>query len=116
MTIGSPDRELVEPVERRAVGGAVAGDRGVAELTGQRGLRVVAGTLAQVRDPDALDHGPVDPDLGDPDDADGVADRAAGAAGASWWSSGVASGLPGLRPGPAPASNSDFSRDCSRAS
>ena len=40
--------ELVDAEERRAVGGAVPGDRGVAELPGQRRVRVVARALAKV--------------------------------------------------------------------
>ena len=50
--------ELAEAVERRAVGGAVAGDDDVAELAGQRGAGDVAGALLEVRDGGALDDDP----------------------------------------------------------
>ena len=59
--------QLVEAEEGGAVGGAVAGDGGVAGLAGQRGAGVVARALAQVGQADALDHRLVDPDPGDQD-------------------------------------------------
>ena len=65
--------ELVEAVERRAVGRAVTGDRGVAELTRHGRVGVVAGSLAQVGHGDALDHGRVDADLRDADHRDRLA-------------------------------------------
>ena len=45
--------QLVEPVEGRAVGRAVAGDGGVAGLAGKGCVGVVAGALLQVGDADA---------------------------------------------------------------
>jgi hypothetical protein len=39
--------QLVDAVERAAVGGAVPGDADVADLAGQGGVRVVAGAGAQ---------------------------------------------------------------------
>ena len=57
-------RELVDAEERRAVRGAVAGDRGVADLAGQRRAGIVAGTLGEVGELHALDERPVDVDLG----------------------------------------------------
>ena len=49
--ISSPCSQLVEPVERRAVGGAVAGDGGVAGLPGQRRVGVVARAPLEVGRP-----------------------------------------------------------------
>ena len=65
--------QLVEPVEGRAVGRAVAGDGGVARLSGQGGVGVVAGALPQVGPGDALDDGLVHADAGDAEDGHRVA-------------------------------------------
>ena len=54
MVIVVAGRELVDPVERRAVRGAVAGDGGVADLAGHRRVGVVAGALAEVGHAHAL--------------------------------------------------------------
>ena len=67
------DLHRVEVVEGMAVGGAVAGDGGVAGLPGQRRSDVVARALAQIGRVGALDHDLVDADHRDPDVADGVA-------------------------------------------
>jgi hypothetical protein len=47
--------QLVDPVERRAIGGAVTGDGRVPLLTGERGLRVVPRPLLEVGQGHALD-------------------------------------------------------------
>ena len=52
--------ELVDAIERRAVGRAVTGDAGVARIPGEGGLGVVAGSAAQVGDGHAANHDLVD--------------------------------------------------------
>ena len=57
--------ELVDVVERLAVGGAVAGDGGIAELAGQRRVGEVSGALLEVTRLDSGDHDFADADGGD---------------------------------------------------
>ena len=57
--------QLLDAVERLTVGGAMARDRGVAQLAGQRGLRVVARALLEIALLHAGDDDPVDVDTGD---------------------------------------------------
>ena len=78
------DLELVEPVEGGAVGGAVAGDGGVAGLARQRRVGVVARALLEVGHAHALDHRLVDADPRDADEGDGLALAASAAAPAAW--------------------------------
>ena len=61
--------ELVDVVERLAVGGAVPGQGGVALLSGPRRLGVMAGALLEVAHRDPLDEGPVQVDGRDFDPA-----------------------------------------------
>src|SRR5206468_9061800 len=70
--------------ERRAVGGAVPGDREGARLPGHHRAGHVAGALLQVVAADALDDDLLHLDLGDLDQGDALADGdgLAGAAGA----------------------------------
>ena len=65
--------ELVDVVERLAVGGAVPGDGGVALLAGPGRLGVVAGALLEVAHRDPFDEGPVEADGRDLDPAGGFA-------------------------------------------
>ncbi len=71
--ISSPGCDLVDVVERLTVRGAVPGDGGVAELAGQRGVGVVAGTLLQVGLLDTRDDVVVDADGRDLEPGDHVA-------------------------------------------
>ena len=66
--------QLVDVGEGGAVGGAVAGDGGVAGLPGERRLGVVAGGLVELLEADALHHDLLDVQLRDLDAPDHVAD------------------------------------------
>src|SRR5690606_26452902 len=65
--------QLVDVVERGAVGGAVPGDGGVAGLAGERAVLVVARPTLEVVQAHYLDDDLVDADVRDPDAGDGVA-------------------------------------------
>ncbi len=65
--------ELVDARERRAVGRAVAGHRGVAFLTGKRRSRVMPGPIVEIAVSDAFDHVGAQADVGDLDLADRLA-------------------------------------------